>query len=1451
MRLLSAWRVLLSAGVLALVLLLLLASTPVGVWVAARFLEAAAEERGWQLRIRDAGGVPLRALHLGAVTARHAGAGLQLEAESAWLDPWSWRLRLRRPRLHLSLPDAAELTMSAPDTVRLPLAGLPAIDIEDGAFELLRADGTSLELGGVTAAYTPADSAAGLLDLEASSWSVAVGETRIEGAARTRWQLQATRIASSALWLRWQAGDSAAGTARGHLRLDLAPGQRLETALTVEGDWGSITDAWGDLSMTGDLAPRQLAVHVEAGGRHTRFGDWAAQTTAHVGIDTVRLDSAIVDVANGAVHVEGVYNPGTRRIAARALATGLDLARMVPGPLAGAVDGQLSVDGLAATPRASLTLTTPRLEGLAPVSLAMTVDGKLAADGQLRLVARSQRLGSLQADGPFALGDGDYDLTLRGQLDAGLWLPRATPTALRGRLRPDTLEVGLTAERLPFGEDPPGPVHAEVSVYGNRDLTASLRVGTGQLQAQLRMDLTSAASDSTTVRVQDFDLRHLVDAVGGRVTGTGGAAAGGWSRGRGSTLLVIDDLSLSGWSVGPVHVAGGFAGGATHVDATGRGLAIHAAADSVGAARLEITMDGAVMRAQAAAPGSEADSAVVHGRLEASGPLSDPSAARSSLHLERLDASLGGSHLRLLQPTRLDYTDGRGQLHDARVHTPLGQLRLRGRTVGDSLDVTVVLDSLVSGGALSSRGQARLDVGGTLAAPRARLRAALHELSLAGRSLGTVTVDAELSDSLRGSLYLRSPGALAPTLTVDLRAPAATLRPRDTPSGHDRVRLQIRADGVDGTALASYAFDDSTAMRFSLASRLSLPARKLRGGLRWQDLRGEVELTDLMVDRERVRLRLAQPAAVRLAADTVRVSGIELPVEIYRRDSEAFESAGSFEVGGWLAAGGTSWRLDARDVDLEAVELALPGRVSLPTGTATGGVLYASGVDSQAVDSQAVDSQAVDINLEADLYDLGYLTAIAVGQPGRWQGRATWMTLVEDSLVVTASAPAEGLRPRWAATRLHAQSSAIDLLWLLDLVPQLDHLGGTARLDLRMDSLGTRPCVDGYAEVEDLQLRLLDVEPGYRFPRGRLVFAEGGARGELRDFVGETTRGRGQLALRGFVEVLAADDLEYELHLTSANVPYGYDDVFATPDIRMDVTLRSQPQGSLLAGTVTLNEPEAEVQIVDLKAPPVPPPPAVQNDFLESMRLDLYVDIDGLRTRSALFDLEAAGQVRVYGTFYKPRFQGEVEVSEGTAIILNRQFDFTRGRVVVDRLLPTHSILDLIHDPIRLDPELDVEAVTRVTARDEDVEREVTFRLRGPVSSAVPQLTSPGLGDLETMSLLAFGSTSEAYYDYASAFYTAAGQLLLSRQVHKVGLDEFLLLPSGTVLGTVGENSIRIGKHLTWPLPAWVRYEAIASEPSLGQLEIEYRVTSWLTIDAAAHSQYELYGLGIGLRRDF
>ena len=104
------------------------------------------------------------------------------------------------------------------------------------------------------------------------------------------------------------------------------------------------------------------------------------------------------------------------------------------------------------------------------------------------------------------------------------------------------------------------------------------------------------------------------------------------------------------------------------------------------------------------------------------------------------------------------------------------------------------------------------------------------------------------------------------------------------------------------------------------------------------------------------------------------------------------------------------------------------------------------------------------------------------------------------------------------------------------------------------------------------------------------------------------------------------------------------------------------------------------------------PPPALRDEFLENMGLDVHVQLRDLHVDSELTNARASGGIGISGTFYKPIFQGDVALDEGSIYVLNRPFDLEEGRIVLNSLVPTRSLLEVAYDPLVLDPTLDLRA---------------------------------------------------------------------------------------------------------------------------------------------------------------
>ena len=265
------------------------------------------------------------------------------------------------------------------------------------------------------------------------------------------------------------------------------------------------------------------------------------------------------------------------------------------------------------------------------------------------------------------------------------------------------------------------------------------------------------------------------------------------------------------------------------------------------------------------------------------------------------------------------------------------------------------------------------------------------------------------------------------------------------------------------------------------------------------------------------------------------------------------------------------------------------------------------------------------------------------------------------------------------------------------------------------------------------------------------------------------------MRLTGHVDLSRMADPHYDLELVTRDLRLKVEEVFEASAIDLDIGMTGSTTAAQVRGRVRLKKALAEPLLVAFNAPPVPPPPpTLRDEFLENMHLDVLIDIREVTVDSELAKARVSGAVNVGGTFYKPVFQGDVQIDAGTVFILSREFTFEHGRIVLSGLAPTRSLLDVAYDPLTLDPELDMVAhCTMVTTTPEQEEFLVTLTVQGTALAPVPEFAStPALDLVRIFRLLAFGSP-DSQMDYGSALGTAAGQLL-SKQVEKVGLDGFL-----------------------------------------------------------------------------
>ena len=1069
-------------------------------------------------------------------------------------------------------------------------------------------------------------------------------------------------------------------------------------------------------------------------------------------------------------------------------------------------------------------------------------------DGATRLDLQSPLL-ELAATGSSSLA-GDYDLALKGALQAASFLHGAAPIAITGQAKPDTLALQLTASHLPgeLGEEF-GPLAADLHLFANRDLAAALRLERDLLVARADIDLASSEIDTLVAAVNGLALTRVMPGLGGRLDadlrGAGGLAL---EKLRLDGRVATTPLEYANWQTGELALDVGWDQGVAQLAAGGPGVSLLAELDSTRHLTAQADFADTLLR------GADGSVAALDGTFRWNGPLEDLDAAQADLAFDSLLLQQGKWALQNYGPLQANYSDGRMDLTAVHLQTPVGLVGLSGWVGRDSLAVAAELSALELSNLvpdLSATGGGHLRVGGTLAKPEAQGVVTLAEMRLDTLALGNAQLRLALADSLLAEFTANAGVRLAFT------CPAAPLfGPGEAPA-----QLAIEAMAADLGPVLSYALGRPLHGRLDLAGHLeaalgdSMPS--------WRDLAGHIDVRGLAIESQAtadsLRLDLLSGGQFALGEGRVVLDSVTISFRRYDRDRRALQPAGTLRLAGQLE--GT--KPSKIELALEDVDLAFFGG---PKGLVQ--------LDAEVSGTASVPQVAVDLSVETP--DLGELRGQLIGDRHGGDWDLNWTTLLDDSLTVIGRVPwdlqagALSLDEGW----LEARSDGIGLLFIGDLIAELDHLDGRISADLRAEGLDSTLSLQGQIGVADLEFALLDLEPIYALPDGQLQFND--RQVELVGFSVEKEPKRGfhSASLTGSLDLSQLDDPSFDLRLQAERMTSYYEDIgqsFRADDIGMDLSFAGSISASKLAGRIRINQPRSEASLVVLALPVPPPPSALRDEFLENMALAVEVDIRGLTLDSELAEVEASGAVEVGGTFYKPLFQGDITIDQGQVFVLNQQFNITQGRVVLNRLAPTKSILDVMYDPLELNPTLDLEAKTEEIKDFQDNEKYVvTLTLQGPAQKVVTDfLADPKNPDLEPLTdigavnLLAFGtadfdyagvfgSTSEAFSAAAAAFSMTAG-LLLSKQVEKVGLNEFTVVPSSTIVGaSPGDPVLRAGKYLGGlPLPLWVRYEAMLEKMAEGEVRVEHTIKSFLTIVGSAQSKHDHYGLGIGLKREF
>jgi len=1457
----TTWRLaIISAGLLTLV-------SPFGTWMVARAISYVASGSDLpHIEITSTRGWLLTGPVLEGVSLQSADGRLLATAEEISLHIFSNKLTSSGLTVRINVDEEdAEVAPASQRTVEpLPLYFLPKLSVARGRFEVITpkilvvADGIDLD-------YAPIDTAdhsdpRGRLWLRASSVAVTrQGEQLAEGALVAAAYLTPGAVRLDSLNLKTSLGTTNA-TLRAIGELQWLAGYPAQISLqlagtdTAEGIEGELA-----LSLNGDLDPPALELSLSGTASHPGIGDAAVEGHGAIRDGSLALE-ATLRMAEGAVVIGSSYDVDGDSLHLNARITeGLELATFFTSSRTdlGVTWGSASLSGhpAAGTYAAELEGRITGVAALPGKPVDVDVDAALSADGRIKATFVSQ-LGSLTGLGRLSFEDGTYDVGFDGSvLTSHLLGFAAPPIAVVGRALPDSVRLKLTTPRLPTESRPFGPVELEVTLAAGQ-VQAALTLEDDLVAATAAIDLNRGDVETAQVVVSQLALPRLLPNLGGSLSARlQGGGKLGFAGSRASGQIELHDVSYGQWTVGGLTMLLEVEDGALHIDASGNGLMATARLDTAsfdGQLRFDRTT---LTRRRGE---GELDSILFSGEFECSANRGNFETPHAALELRELEGEIDGRPVRSEGIQLATYVDGQLNIERLNIRGPYGNLAASGTASVDSLALSVALDSLSLSAvhdSLDGLVSGRLALHGSSSQPQATARL-FGDIGISGRAIGRLGATATLGDSLVAVLSLeqeRREGSgdvvrSDTTLTIGVTASRRDLLTAHDDSTTGTATAVLRARELDLSVALSAALSDSIDGLLGFEGTISFPLTQFIEGISLDAFTGVVEVDQLDITGGPIRARLEDSGSF-LTFDrqrAVELDGFSIPLELLRRGQDQTEIAGRIDLsGGMDGDGNPDLELRLEEMDLLVIDQFTEDPLDLPDGTVSGSGSIRGGGETRRIDA----------DLLVAFHELGDVHGQLAQSVSSLVAQVEWTTEVADIVTLDLTLPRNRQTERidWESGEAQLKTEGLNLFVFLERLPQLEEFDGFLAADLSVVGLGANPQIGGQVDIEDLQLSIADVRPRLGFAAARVAFD--GARGALEGFTGVPVKGPGEVALSGFVGLDSAATFNYEIRLDVKDLPYVYDDAVSIDDIDAQIVFKSSGPGSLLQGEIQVKGGLAEPPLVDLTAPPVPPrPEAVQTPFLENTQLDLVLTLSDLEIRNELADIDLEGAAKVYGTFYTPRFQGELSIPEGRVIALNREFAFTKGRIVLDQLVPTYSILDLIYDPLLLNPELDLEAMAQVMPIDDDELVEVVMSLKGPALSASPRFSSPGLEDADVITLLAFGSTSTANSDRAhlyEAAAAAAGQLLLSRQVQRLGLDEFQIMPSGTVLGTVGEPSLRMGKFFSFPFPVWVRYEALRREPSFGELQFEYKMTSYLTIDGTAHSELELYGLGIGLKKDY
>ncbi len=875
------------------------------------------------------------------------------------------------------------------------------------------------------------------------------------------------------------------------------------------------------------------------------------------------------------------------------------------------------------------------------------------------------------------------------------------------------------------------------------------------------------------------------------------------------------------------------------------------------------------------------------GNIHAVGLAGYPELSTIKVSLDSLGIIMDNRELHFAAPSTVKLENQVITVDDFRLTGDFGQVMVNGTAslaANGRVDLETVLEGvrlefispfLVSNGTFSGAMDGMITLGGTPEAPIINSLLTISDVSYAIEDrtnlLGTVTASALYENQVLHvpALSVQTPLGLSEinlTYPLDLRWAPVDL-PDVIPTG-ERYAASLVVDNLAVAPLREFFEMVPADLDGYIRGRIDVNGSVRDRG----DMTGIVALDSLKLFGLQNEFVNTHPIRLRINSEYIETDTLATTI---RRINRPGDAQGWLTMHGRLAHGnsekGTAesdFTIQGEQISLDAV-LAL-ANLDLPMG---GNMNTRIGITGP-VSAQVIDARVSVGQLRYNEVSMDSVAAHIVYSNREIDIRDLRIREEDDTITAYGTIPFDpGRIERTADAKdiaLTVEGDDVDLSFLSGIVYDLERIEGMADFRLSIGGSPTSPRSIGQISVRDAALRIRDFEP--MFKAEVLEVEVDGSAFTLKPV--EFRAGDGRIRVSGD---LLLDNLSFAEIKTHADFEQAEVERLGSAKLKIDGSLawtgnRDHSRVySVEAPIVVTGVVMHPLSIGDfLFDNTIIRPQGAPDPFLESISLDIAVDIPDLAVENDIAQLAIEGGVAFSNTAQNPLVTGNaIAKDDGEIRYLDTTFDLDVGRVDLTRRVPLENFTALIEYPVeRLDPDLTIQARSPRVRDIYGTEYEVELLLSGPVSTSTPQLRAAPFDDIgsedvasaplagpEVISLLTFGlpgittlGTTNAMAGMGSRAILMATGASAERllKLDEVQIEGDLFTGNGDQTGSPAQITLskRINRR------ARVSYTRLF-ESSEYTLRLGYQLTDFLFIETFSEQSGEHPQNGIDLRVKF